>query len=161
MLQKLKDIYDQDQKERKNWKEWGKSISLEDVRKRDGERLRIVLAIIKNKELVDGIDYYHAAMVLQHGDIAKHYKLANKLCAKAIKLGVEKAKWLYAATFDRYLLNSGNKYQKYGTQYKKSDKGPFELCPIEPSTTDKMRAKFNVPPLKELKQRVISLNKQN
>ncbi len=158
MLLKLKEIYIQDQKERENWKEWGKSISLEEVQKRDSDRLQTTLAIINNKELIEGIDYYHAAMVLQHSSKVEHYKLANELCLKAIELDEQKAKWLYAATLDRYLLNSGNKYQKYGTQYKTNKDGLFELCPIEPSTTDEMRAEFNVPTLKKLKEKELTLN---
>ena len=73
MLQKLKEIYDQDQKERENWKEWGKSIPLEEVQKRDRERLQTTLDIIDNNELIEGIDYYYAAVVLQHSDKVEHY----------------------------------------------------------------------------------------
>lgn len=158
MNQELKDIYEQDQKERENWKEWGKSIPLEEVQRRDAERLQTTLSMIENKELIEGIDYYHAAMILQHSNETAHYKLANELCSKAVELGENKAKWLYAATLDRYLLNSGSKFQKYGTQYKKNKEGLWELCPIEPDTTDELRAKYNVPALYKLKEREVTLN---
>lgn len=158
MNQKLKEIYRLDQKERKNWKKWGKSIPLEEVQKRDNERLHIVLEMIENNELQEGADYYHAAVILQHSDKPKHYKLANELCAKAIKLGEKGAKWLYAATLDRYLLSTGSKHQKFGTQYEKNSEGEWNLCPIHPETTDEIRTKFNVPPLKELKEKEENLN---
>ncbi|MCA9308710.1 MAG: hypothetical protein R3B92_01890 [Patescibacteria group bacterium] len=159
MLQRLKEIYEQDQQERENWEEWGKSIPLEEVKDRDAARLKATLAIIANKDLVEGIDYYHAAMILQHSLEVEHYKLANELCSKAIALGESKAKWLYAATLDRYLLSRGDKFQKYGTQYKQNSKGFWKLCPIEDATTDEMRAEFNVPSLKKLKAREDNLNK--
>lgn len=158
MHQKLKKLYDEDQLDRKNWKEWGKTIPLEEVQKRDQLRLETVLTLIGNNELKEGIDYYHAAMILQHSDKVEHYKLANELCDKAMKLGEERAKWLYAATLDRYLLNSGSKYQKFGTQYQKNKHGLWELCPIDPATTDEIRAHYNVPSLNKLKEREKSLN---
>lgn len=104
------------------------------------------------------IDNYHAAMVLQHSDKTEHYKLANELCSKAMELGEEKAKWLYAATLDRYLLSSGNKFQKYGTQYQKNDHGLWELYPIDPMTTDEIRVQYDVPSLVKLKVREKDLN---
>lgn len=151
-------IYKEDQEDRQNWKEWGKSIPLEEVQKRDDKRLNDVLEMIEANELNEGIDYYHAAMVLQHSDKTEHYKLANELCSKAMELGEEKAKWLYAATLDRYLLSSGNKFQKYGTQYKKNDHGLWELYPIDPMTTDEIRVQYDVPSLVKLKVREKDLN---
>lgn len=158
MNTELAKIYRMDQEERKYWKEWGKTIPLKDVGKRDAERLATVLKMIEDNKLQVGIDYYHAAMVLQHSSKVEHYKLANELCGKAIKNGEERAKWLYAATLDRYLINSGSKYQKFGTQYKKNQKGLWKLCPIDPKTTDKVRAKYNVASLENLKAREVQLN---
>ncbi len=116
--------------------------------------------MIENETLQEGADYYHAAVILQHSDKPEHYKLANELCSKAIDLGEKRAKWLYAATFDRYLLNTGEKYQKFGTQYEKGENGLWRLCPVDPETTDEMRAECNVPPLEKLKGREKELNKK-
>jgi len=68
----------------------------------------------------------------------------------------EPAKWLYAATTDRQLLLSGKK-QRFGTQYKiitiqsrgGKQKKEAILAPYDKRTTDRVRATFNVPPLKE------------
>jgi hypothetical protein len=154
----LSRIYEEDQKERENWKDWGKSVPLEEVQQRDKERLKMVLEMILKDELIEGVDNYHAAMVLQHSDNTEHYKLAHELCSKAIKLGEEKAKWLYAATLDRYLINTGSKFQKFGTQYKKNEKDLWELFPVDPETTDALRAQYNVPILSKLKEREKTLN---
>lgn len=148
-MSELKKLYQQDQKDRENWKEWGKSIPVDKIRKRDKQRLDRVLEIIDDDALTTGEDHYYAAMVLQHSKKTEHYKLANELCKKAINLGEERAKWLYAASLDRYMLNSERKFQKYGTQYKKNDDGWY-LCPVDPKTTDEDRAEYNVPSLEEL-----------
>lgn len=150
MNKKLREIFKNDQQERVDWKEWGKSIPMEDVKKRDSARLQEVLSMIEAGELRDAVDYFHAAMVLQHGNEIAHYKLANELCEKALNLGEERAKWLYAATLDRYLMNSGNKFQKFGTQYRKNDEGRWKLYPIDPATSDADRGQYNVPSLENL-----------
>lgn len=148
----LKEMYESDQNDRKNWKDWNS-----DKGNRDVIRLKKTLKLIKKRKLNTGEDFYYAAMILQHSSKTEHYKLANELCQKAIELGEERAKWLYAATLDRYLLNSGEKYQKYGTQYMKNENGWYH-CPTDPNTTDEERSKFNVPYLEKLKTRVTELN---
>lgn len=148
----LKDMYISDQEDRRDWKSWTPEKD-----KRDSQRLTRTLKLISKNILSTGEDYYHAAMILQHSDKVEHYKLANNLCHKAIELGEERAKWLYAATLDRYMISSGEKYQKYGTQYIKDEKG-WHHCPTNSETTDEDRAKFNVPPLENLEARVTKLN---
>lgn len=148
----LKNMFVSDQEDREDWKNWPA-----DKTNRDKQRLARTLQLIDVGALTTGEDYYHASMILQHSNITEHYKLANELCQNAIKLGEERAKWLYAAALDRYMLNSGEKYQKYGTQYMKGENGWY-LCPIDPNTTDEDRAEFNVLPLKDLETKVTELN---
>lgn len=94
-------------------------------------------------------DFHHAALILQHGDCSADYKLANELAKKGMDLGDERAKWLYAATLDRWLLSLG-KGQKFGTQFVQNSKGKWQIAqPIDESVTDKERAKYNVPPLSQ------------
>jgi hypothetical protein len=67
--------------------------------------------------------------------------------------GLEKAKWLTAATMDRYLMMNGEKYQKYGTQYRKNQAtGKYVLYPVAPETSDEERVKLNLPALSEIKR---------
>jgi len=59
------------------------------------------------------------------------------------------AKWLYAATLDRALMNSGQA-QKYGTQYISGSNGQCSrLYVVDPRTTDAERKSYNVPTLEE------------
>jgi hypothetical protein len=105
-------------------------------------------------------DYYHAAMIFQHGSAPADFEQAHKLAVKAVELDAsnDAARWLAAATQDRFLMNQ-NKPQLYGTQFKKVD-GKWILYPVDPSITDEERAQWNVPPLDAAKRRAEALNHQ-
>jgi hypothetical protein len=128
------------------------------VHPRDLARQKRVREIVAAGEAKTSADYYHAAMVLQHGDHPEDYELANAWCMRALELDPsnENAKWLAAASKDRYLM-SLDKPQLYGTQFKKVD-GTWVLHPVDPSITDEERARWNVPPLAEARKRAESMN---
>jgi hypothetical protein len=108
-----------------------------------------VLGYILNGQIHTGRDLVYAAFIFQHGDCSEHYQFANRLAQIAMDTGYEDARWIYAATLDRYLMSLG-KPQKFGTQYTSVD-GEFKLYPIDPTTTDAERAKYNIPPLSEIR----------
>lgn len=93
---------------------------------------------------------YYAAFIFQHGDCPDHYKLANRLAGRALDLGYADARWIFAATLDRYRLSQGQP-QRFGTQYVSRDGCTYVLEPVDPKTTDALRARYNVPPLAEAK----------
>lgn len=161
MNEELKEIYESDQQDRRDWSEG--NMPVEEFRNRDKTRMSQVLEMIEKGTLEDGTDYYHASMIFQHGKTAEDYLKANELAKKAVELQEERAKWMVAATWDRYLTNnSGAEFQKYGTQYKKdSEEGNWYLYPVDPNTTDEERAEFNVRPLAELEAYVEILNKND
>ena len=135
--------------EDRNQINWGDENAVNKLREKDKERKQKAKELIENGSLISGLDFHHAALVFQHGETTEDYKLAHELAEKAVDLGDETAKWLYAATFDRWLL-SENKSQKYGTQFKQNENGEWEIAqPIDPSVTDDERVKYNVPPLSE------------
>ena len=76
------------------------------------EQARLLLA----KPGLSAADYYYAAFLFQHGQKSDDYLLAHILATNAIALGYERAKWISAATLDRYLQQIGQK-QVFGTQY--------------------------------------------
>jgi hypothetical protein len=104
-------------------------------------------------------DYYHAAMVFQHGHDVADYQLAHQLALKAAELDPRNrsARWLAAATKDRELMQLG-KPQRYGTQFQKSSSGPYELYQVDPTVTDEERARWEVPPLAEARKRAAQLS---
>jgi transposase len=65
-------------------------------------------------------DYFHAAMVFQHGETLDDFWRAHELAKRGAELGHPNCRWLTAAAYDRWLMNQG-KPQKYGTQYTSRD----------------------------------------
>lgn len=113
----LKKLYDEDQAERLN--------SMSDP-KHDKERRDATTRILKDLKYPTKEDYYHAAIIFQHGDQLSDYKKAHQYAKKSLQLGrykpdtpnAEDNLFLVAATFDRWQLNQIPPYhQKYGTQY--------------------------------------------
>jgi len=82
------------------------------------------------------------------------------LAKKAVDKGYDPAKWLYAASLDRYLVSRG-KLQKYGTQYHRNKNGKYELPSVDSTVTDMSRKELSVPTINEMKQRIKDLNKSN
>jgi hypothetical protein len=117
-------------------------------------------------ELKAGEDFFHAAMILQHGSRPEDFLLCHELCITAIfvhgdqKGGwIRRAKWLAAASEDRFLGSIGRN-QRFGTQYKTHDPDPqWRLDPVDDDLTDWIREAWSVPPIVEAKRREIEMNK--
>jgi len=148
----LHEIFLADQKERADLIASGdvEKISTEtgmNLLRHDSLRRQQTYSLIAHNSLKTALDFYEAALVLQHGNDTADFLTAHQLALSAIKLGNEDAKWLAAATLDRYLVRQ-RKPQKYGTQsFTNKKTGKRELYPVDPSVTDEERAKWNVPPL--------------
>lgn len=114
----------------------------------EGIKRRVdVLNYVRNGDIHSPKNLVYAAFIFQHGNCPDHYLLANKLSRKALGAGDEEARWIFAASLDRYLMSLGEP-QKYGTQYTWTRDG-FGLYPVDPNTTDSERAQYNVPPLQQ------------
>jgi len=103
-------------------------------------------------------DYYHAAMVYQHGNAPAEIQRAHDLAVQAVELDPDHdaAKWLAAAAEDRKLMYE-HKAQKWGTQYKKID-GSWIVWPVDPAITDEQRAEWEVQPLAAAEAFVAKMN---
>lgn len=152
--QRLKALFEADQAARAT-----ESIDWDSLKVEDAKRRAEVMKYLAEGKVVSGWSQYYAAMIFQHGTCPEHYRLANQLAEKAMDQGVAPARWLYAATMDRFLLRQG-KPQKYGTQYKLVD-GQWELEPVDPATTNEERAKYDVPPLSQAKSMNFPVPKAN
>ncbi len=146
MNKTLKQLFDQDQSDRENLSPTPEELNQEF--KRDGLRRGKAQKMIDEGLLINPEDYYHAAFIFQHGITADDFLKANGLAKKALEMGYEKARWIFAATRDRYLIAIG-KPQRYGTQYIKKD-GKMLLAPIDPETTDEERVQYGVKPLNQI-----------
>jgi len=151
--QELLDMYEADQSDRSGQIDWAL------VGPRDEKRRQRVKEILEAGDVKTADDYFHAAMVLQHGAGSADFKLAHELALKASELDADHstARWLAAAAKDRYLQSIGEP-QIYGTQFRKVD-GQWTLEPIdETAVTDEERARWGVPPLASAKEREKTMN---
>ena len=136
----------------------GKDIDWAKVTPRDQTRRKRILELYRNQTLATGEDYYRAAMVLQHGE-GDDQLLAHEMCVSALALGQREAKWLAAASEDRWLGHIGRK-QRFATQYRgmAPDFVP-KLDPVDPQVTDAHRKTLGCPTLAQAKAREKTLGK--
>ncbi|HKF52051.1 MAG TPA: hypothetical protein VKB26_07040 [Candidatus Acidoferrales bacterium] len=118
----IKELLDADQKDRQgamslSQAQW-KAIS-----DRDTERRRIVHQMLESGALKTGEDFEDASVIFQHGDKPEDYLLAHVLAITAMAKGDANARWIAAATLDRY-LQSIKQPQVFGTQYKWTEMKP-------------------------------------
>lgn len=82
-----------------------------------------VRAMLERDEAKTWEDFYDAAFLFQHGETADDYLFAQVLAVDAVIKGYDTAKWIAAATLDRYLQLT-NKPQVFGTQYPLDSSAP-------------------------------------
>jgi hypothetical protein len=137
----------------------GKPIDWDVVEPRDKARLARVKELYAQNRLQTGADYYRTAMVLQHGGVPEDDLLAHELCVVAISKGEMQAKWLAAASEDRFLMNIGRP-QRFATQYRSEGDSPLKLYQVDSGVTDELRRALDVPPLAKAKAMEAELNKK-
>lgn len=153
---RLLELFEADQDARSsNDIDW-KMVSTQDKARREE-----VLSIIAKDGLHTSEDYYHAAMVFQHGEKADEIRTAYSLAwlASVMDPNNDATRWLSAAAWDRIMMRE-NMPQWYGTQfYKASPDAPWELYKIDESVvTDEERARMKVPPLETARERARKMN---
>lgn len=141
----LKRLMDEDQADRQ-----AKSIDWSVVTPRDRGRLARVKALYAGGALHTANDYYHAALVLQHGEAPEDFQLAHDFCVAAMVLGKNDAASasLAAAAEDRFLVSIGRP-QRFGTQSRSESGGPMRLYTVGDGVTDELRRVMAVPPLSQ------------
>ena len=129
------------------------------MRARDLERRARVMEMVAATELQIAEDYYHAAWIMNHGDTPEDARNSHLLALRSSKLGYRPARWLAAASYDRWQMYQG-KPQKYGTNYV-YDGRQDRLWNVDPTTTDEERAAWDVPPLAEQLRKAEDANKHH
>ena len=130
------------------------------VKPRDDARLARTRELYASGGLRTGADWWHAALILQHSSDADDYLLAHEMSVAAVAKGEENAKWLVAATEDRFLMKIGRK-QRFGTQYEPAEEaGKYRLASTDSGVTDELRAVLNTPSLVEAKGRASQFDKK-
>lgn len=125
----------------------------EAISMRDEQRELRIKQLLAAGPLGSGADYYHAAMILQHATTPDDYLLAHDLCVIAISKGERRARWLAAASLDRFLIHIGRP-QRFGTQFQSTRSfRPPQLMPVDPGVPDVLRQELGVPTLEEAKKK--------
>lgn len=140
----------------------GKAIDWSIVAPRDKARLARTKELYSQNHLITANDYYHAALILQHGNVPEDFLLAHEFCIVAISKGKndKHTRWLAAASEDRFLMNIGRP-QRFGTQYQAYPaNAPYKLYKVDEGVTDELRRQLSTPTLAEAKQREVELNKK-
>jgi len=131
------------------------------VARSDEDRIKLVLQLLAEGKAQTSEDKYNAAIVLQHtpadfcgkrlvSTSPDNYLLAHYLAEQAFAGGYKDARLLVAQSIDRYLSFTKG-YQMYGTnRFVNQKTGREELVPIDRKVPDSERAKYGVPPLREL-----------
>jgi hypothetical protein len=84
--------------------------------------------------------------------------LAHEFCVVALAKGERSARWLAAATEDRYLMNL-KLPQRFGTQYFSSGPNqPTRLHEVAPGVSDSLRRELEVPTLADARRREAEMN---
>jgi hypothetical protein len=151
-------MYSEDQSDRRD----AEKIGWEKISQRDEARKARATELYRADALKTGADYYHAAMILQHGGEPEDYLLAHELCVVAIGKGEERGRWLAAASEDRFLM-SLRRPQRFATQYAPDPPGtdgPIKLYKVDEGVTDGLRREFKTPTLAEARAREAQFNKK-
>ena len=132
-----------------------------ELKQRDDARYARLQELLREGKVLSGDDCYYAAMLMQHGTTTDDYLLAHILACAAAQMGNKQAKWLSAASLDRYLQKLGQP-QVFGTQYFTNyadsswTQDPFKTDLIG----DGIRKLYNTPDLAESKRRLKDLEKE-
>jgi hypothetical protein len=154
--EELKRLHDEDQSDRAP-----ADVDWAIVSPRDKARLSRVKELYLQNRLQTASDYYHGAMILQHGDAPEDFLLAHEFCVLAIIKGKndKETRLLAAGSEDRFLMNIGRP-QRFGTQFHSKDNGPFRLYTVDSGVTDETRREMGVHSLAEARAHEAELNKK-
>ena len=118
---------------------------LAEMLKDDPLRRARVADLYDSGSLSTANDYYHAAMIFQHGEKPDEFLFAHELAVASLALGNQNARWLVAATEDRFLKSLGRK-QRFGTQFGKDNNDTnWKLHDMDAGVNDDLRAVMNCP----------------
>jgi hypothetical protein len=146
MNEELLSLYKADRQERVDQPK-AHTAEYKAMRLRDLKRRGRVMEVFMEGEVHTAEDYFHAAQIMNHGDMPEDAENAHRFALRSSEMGHRPARWLAAASYDRWQMYQG-KPQKYGTNYV-FDGFRDRLWDVDPETTDAERAAWDVPPLKE------------
>jgi hypothetical protein len=153
-------IFDEDQAARSGPIE---SVDMEALARVDSAHRIRVHELAINGSLRTARDFYHAAMVFQHGRDSTAYGQAHRWAQQSEELDSTDAaaRWLVAAAWDRYQMSRGQP-QWFGTQTTRpGGVGRVVLYSLDTTqVTDAERARRGVGTLAALRARLDTINRR-
>lgn len=145
----LEELFQQDQEDRQ--KVYDTPAAVQALRERDTARRKRLREIIDAGEVRTKNDLFHAAILLHHSENPEDFLAAHRFAALAAIMGHKTARWLMAASMDRYLMAFGQA-QIYGTQFEYDDSArryELKLPTREYLTLDFEKKFLGVPSIQE------------
>ena len=151
-------LYETDQSERK-----AQQPDFARMNKNDQDRRARVLKLLQASQLKTAEDYYHAAMIYQHGASLADIRLAYSLINIAVTLQADQLRYqrMRALAWDRMMLQL-NRPQWYGSQsINKPGSQLLQLYEVdETAVSDEERKALGLPALAEAKAEIENINAQ-
>lgn len=114
---------------------------------RDDQRHKAVRRLLAAGQIQTANDYSFTSLIFQHSDRPQDLLLAHVLSVTAVAMGKKEARWMAAATMDRYLQTLGQP-QVFGTQFFRMKDQPWTMDPYDRTAiSDAERAVWCVVPL--------------
>lgn len=159
--QEIHQLYLADQKDRENVEDMSDEERAA-MRERDLTRRKRLGEIFAEGCIKKASDYYDAAMIFQHGEVADHFFQAFYFASKASLEDYNGAKWLKAAAIDRYLISIGHQ-QLFATQFYASQQTNWYLClqPVELSFPGDRRLEATGKSIENMFAMIDELNRSN
>ncbi|MFZ6780330.1 hypothetical protein ACO0LD_26140 [Undibacterium sp. Ji83W] len=154
--ERLRAMYEADQNERKSAQN-----DFSHIINNDRDRRAAVLSMLQTTKLSSAEDYFHAAMIYQHGTTLEDIRLAYSLINIAVTLQPDQVRFqrLRALAWDRMMMQL-HKPQWYGSQtVQHGSLQPWKLYEIdETAVTDQERTALGIPTLAEARADVARRN---
>ncbi|APU70203.1 tetratricopeptide repeat protein [Christiangramia flava] len=149
-------MYKKDQASRMNGPiDWAVLSREDSIRRASVDRM------IEEGKVKTAQDFYHAAMIYQHGNDTIASGKAVQYMKKAVEMDPSTNKWLLAAAIDRDLMRKGEP-QIYGTQFLKNGMNePYIQYEIDSTqVSDAQRQDYGVPTLAQQKIQLERMNQK-
>lgn len=149
-------MYEEDQASRMNGPiDWAVLSREDSIRRASVDRM------IEEGKVKTAQDFYHAAMIYQHGNDTIASGKAVQYMKKAVEMDPSTNKWLLAAAIDRDLMRKGEP-QIYGTQFLKNGMNePYIQYEIDSTqVSDAQRQEYGVPTLAQQKIQLERMNQK-
>lgn len=153
---RLLELFEEDQRARADHPVYG-TDEYWSMRAADARRRAEARRLIEPEEELSAEELYCAAMLFQHSDTLDDIHVAHRLARRSAECGYRPARWLAAASLDRWLMYQGLP-QKYGTNIV-PDGRRQRVWDVDPRTGDDERAMWDVPALAEMERRAAEITR--